>query len=341
MIPEEKREAVIRALSESFGVTECEDIHRLTLGRSPGVHVFRIVVQGRRYLLRVIMRTDDATRHFTCMKAAADAGLAPRVWYTNVADRISITDFVETVPFERTTALRRMASTLRSLHALPPFPRVPDPINTSCMFLINKGPALDAFLEKFRAANLLSGAESEELFTRYAQLEDAYPAHHAEMVSSHNDLFKPDNVLFDGNRVWLVDWECAFLNDRYADLAVVGHLLVTDDAAENAYLQEYFGRPATEYEKARFYFMQQLTHVFYAMGFLWIASLGGPVTQTERTPEWGEFNRQFWSGDIKLEDAQKKTLYGKAHLSRLMHNVRQPRFSEALRIISDRDPGPN
>src|ERR1022692_2472698 len=33
-------------------------------------------------------------------------------------------------------------------------------------------------------------------------------------VSSHNDL-TPENSLFDGDRGWLVDWEAAFLNDRY------------------------------------------------------------------------------------------------------------------------------
>jgi hypothetical protein len=61
------------------------------------------------------------------------------------------------------------------------------------------------------------------------------------MVSSHNDFFKPDNILFDGHRLWLVDWEAAFLNDRYADLAVVASLVVTNDAEERVYLQEYFG----------------------------------------------------------------------------------------------------
>ena len=34
------------------------------------------------------------------------------------------------------------------------------------------------------------------------------------MVSSHVDL-KPDNMLFDGERVWLVDWQAGFANDRY------------------------------------------------------------------------------------------------------------------------------
>src|SRR5437588_2055876 len=99
MIPQEKSAAVTQGLREAFDVTEFDDIRKLTRGRSPGILVFRIVVGGRPFLLRIIMRTDDATRHFTCMKAAAEAGLAPRVRYTSASDRISITDFVETVPF--------------------------------------------------------------------------------------------------------------------------------------------------------------------------------------------------------------------------------------------------
>src|SRR4051794_17365827 len=99
MIPDEKSAAVTLGLREAFGVTAFEDIVRLTRGRSPGILVFRIVVRGRPYLLRIIMRTDDPTRHFTCMKAAAEAGLAPHVRYTSIPDRISITDFVEAVPF--------------------------------------------------------------------------------------------------------------------------------------------------------------------------------------------------------------------------------------------------
>ena len=89
------------------------------------------------------------------------------------------------------------------------------------------------------------------------------------MVSSHNDLFKPDNILFDGSRVWLVDWEAAFLNDRYADLAVVANLVATNETEERIYLQEYFGQPADAYQLARLFLMKQITHMFYAMAFLW------------------------------------------------------------------------
>ena len=80
----------------------------------------------------------DMARHISCMQAAADAGLAPRIRYSSVEDRISFTDFVETVPFPATEALRRVPAALRILHALPPFPTVP--FNTTCTLLLNKGP---------------------------------------------------------------------------------------------------------------------------------------------------------------------------------------------------------
>jgi hypothetical protein len=41
-------------------------------------------------------------------------------------------------------------------------------------------------------------------------------------VSSHNDI-NPRNVLFDGERLWLVDWELAFSNDPLADVANIAN----------------------------------------------------------------------------------------------------------------------
>src|SRR5580698_10847497 len=158
MIPQEKSEAVARGLREAFGATEFEDISRITRGRTPSL-VFRIIVRGSPYLLKIITRTEDPTRHYTSMKAAAEAGVAPRVWYTDIENRMSITDFVEPAPLPVSEALVRLPALLRTLHALPPFGRAP--FNTTCTFLLNKGnaltigPAPEDFLRSFQAANIL------------------------------------------------------------------------------------------------------------------------------------------------------------------------------------------
>ena len=338
MIPEEKSAAVALALNETFGVTEFEDIRDLT--ERPGSNrAFRIIVRGSAYLLRINTRPGDMTRHFTCMQAAADAGLAPRVRYTSTEDRISITDFVEAVPLPAPDARVRIPAALRALHALPPFSRAP--FNTTCTFLLNtfqmnnNGPALDAFLQKFRTSSILPENETEELLARCQQVAAVYSGLDSDLAPSHNDLFKPDNMLFDGNRLWLVDWEAAFQNDRYADLAVVANMIVTDESEERIYLQEYFGEPPDEYQRARFYLIRQLAHMFYAMAFLTLGSPGKPIDPSEPVPAYSDFQRRFWAREVSLKDNQAKTVYGRVHWERLSHNMRQARFDEALRIVSD------
>src|SRR5262245_19759706 len=89
MIPDSKRPAIARALEQAFGLSEPEDIAQLTGGLSTA-RVFRIVVKGRPYVLRLILRDDalsESTRKFGCMKAGAEAGLAPTVRYTSTEDR--------------------------------------------------------------------------------------------------------------------------------------------------------------------------------------------------------------------------------------------------------------
>jgi hypothetical protein len=70
MIPETKLIAVKNALQVTFGVSEFEEIRMLTTGLTSAL-VFRIVVQGKPYLLRIITRTDamsDPTHQFACIE---------------------------------------------------------------------------------------------------------------------------------------------------------------------------------------------------------------------------------------------------------------------------------
>jgi aminoglycoside phosphotransferase (APT) family kinase protein len=332
MIPEDKNATVVNALQETFGVTKFEDI--LDLTERPGSNrAFRILVRGSAYLLRINTRPGDITRQFICMQAAADAGLAPHVWYTNAEDRISITDFVRAVPLPAQDALFRIPAALRTLHALPRFPGAP--FNTTYTFLLHEGPALDGFLQKFRAANILLQTETEELLARYKQVTAVYSCLRSDMAPGHNDLFKPDNMLFDGTRLWLVDWEAAFQNDRYADLAVVANMIVTNEQEEGVYLQEYFGALPDEYQRARFYLMKQVAHMFYAMAFLTLGSSGTPIDWSEPVPAYNDFQRRFWTREIGLADNGAKILFGRVHWEQLSWNMRQERFDEALRIVSD------
>jgi thiamine kinase-like enzyme len=327
MIPQEKSAAVWRGLDEAFGTRSLEDIRRMTRGLSSDL-VLRIVVRGSPYLLRIMTRMDernDPARVFACMKAAAEAGLAPRVMYSNEAEGIAIIDWIETVPFPTAQALVYLPATLRGLHLLPPFPKT-----------FNYVTAHKFFIWRLRTASLLPEAEIEEVFSGYERICAVYPRLDADLVSCHMDL-KPENILFDGRSVWLIDWMAAFLNDRYFDLAIVANFVVTNEADERTYLAEYFGQPPDEYQRARFFLMCQVMHMLSAAVFLLLGAAAKPIRKGANPPSFRGFHERIWAGEIDLSDNERMIVYGRVHWEQLLQNMRQARLAEALRVVEERN----
>ena len=54
----------------------------------------------------------------------------------------------------------------------------------------------------------------------FEEIRAVYPRDPATFVSTHNDV-NPANLLYDGNRLWLIDWESAKRNDPFIDIAMV------------------------------------------------------------------------------------------------------------------------
>ena len=325
MIPESKQTAVSRALDEAFGVREIDDIRLLTGGLSTA-QVFRIVVRNKRYLLRLTMPgapAGDPAGQLASLQTAAEAGIAPHMWYVNAEDGILIADFVEARPYPADMDLL-VAQTLARVHSLRGFqkPRVGSYFD-----------AMDRLVSAFRAANLLPPDQIDELFRRYADLMKVYPRNDAELVASHNDV-KPQNMVFDGERLWLVDWEAAFLNDRYVDLSISANFFVRDDR-EAAYLAAYFGTPATPYQHARFYLMRQALHVFYGAFLLVTAARAGtPIDSMAPAPHFRDFHERLISGEVDLTTPEAKVQYALVHLDAAQRQIRTPRFDEALALVA-------
>ncbi len=327
MIPENKKNAVANALQTTFGVNEFEEIHEMTAGLSSAL-VCRIVVLGKPYLLKIITRTDaiaDPTYQFTCMKAAAEAGIAPHVWYLNIEDRISITDFIKATPLSVNDATLKFPALLKQLHALPPFPHK-----------INYLDVMNGLVQKFHASNIMPADMSSHLLRHYTTIKNIYPRTSDDLVSCHNDL-KPDNMLFDGERVWIADWESAFLNDRYLDLAVMGNFVIANSNDEKNYLKKYFGKDLSEYHHARFFLMQQLLHFFYFSFLLpMVAGAAGdtPIDFNIPKPGFRAFHDLLWTGKMNITTADAKLQYALVHMEQLLHNLQLKRFDDSLKIVS-------
>jgi thiamine kinase-like enzyme len=326
MIPENKQLAVAKALQKVFNVDAFENIQQLTKGLS-GALVFKITVHGIPYLLRIITRSETRDKpeyYFECLQIAAKAGLAPTIHYLNIEDKISITDYIEDHYFPVPEARIKMADMLRDLHALPKF-----------SYQLNFFNASDMFLQKFLDSDIVPKEATRDLFELYARIGTVYPRNDPDnLVSCHNDV-KRDNIIFDGMRPWLVDWEAARLNDRYLDLAAIANFVVKNNIDETDFLKRYFAEKFDEYKRARFFLMSQIVHMFCFTLCAVPGSAGKSIDINMRTLSFNEFHDGLWNCDIKLDNNDELLHYALVHVKELLHNMQTTRFDESLRIFAD------
>ena len=184
--------------------------------------------------------------------------------------------------------------------------------------------------KRFLAGKILPAEEAQELADRYGEVIAAYPRVEADIVSCHNDL-KPQNLIYDGERIWIVDWEAAFRNDRYVDLAYPAFFFVRNEREEEAYLTEYFGEAPGEYRRAKLYLTQQLVSVFI-VAFLFRAGTTSPA------PDFREYHRRLAAREIDLETPEAKLEWAKAHLAEFLRNSRTERFADSLARVTPKTP---
>lgn len=333
LIPAAKWDVVQTALQTAFHTTTVDSIELLAGGLSSAL-VYKIVIAGKPYVLRLLMEIDalrDPARQFLCMQHAAAAGIAPAVHYANVEQALAITDFIATQPLSKALAspeerLHLLAHTVKAIHALPRFPH-----------LVNFLDGVDRFIERFHTLALLPVSATAEHFSAYAEIQRIYPRHDPDLVASHNDL-NPNNMLFDGQQIWIIDWEAAFRNDRYVDLAIAARPFVTNEAQETVYLQAYFGDTPTAYQRARYFLMQQVCHLYYAMIMMQMAAAqkpAGVIAEPDmNTSRLYDFHNQVGAGTVVLTTYEGQLGYGKTLLNEALYHMRTPAFHAALRTVA-------
>ena len=314
--------AVRRGLRAAFGTETLDGWTPLSGGLS-GARLWRIRVGGIAYLLRVETGRDalrDPHRGYRCMALAAEACLAPRVRYADPDDGVAIMDFIEARSLTldpvgtRAQLVVELAQAVRALHAIEGFPPLVD-------YLEGLNGLVDA---AGRAGVVPVGA-----FDPWPRLRAVCERLDPQPVSSHNDL-NPRNLLHDGRRVWLIDWEAAFRADRYVDLAAIANVFAPDPESEALLLRTYLGREARADERARLWLFRRVSHVFHAAVF--IAGVAGQA-RAERLdgPDLDALHQGLALGEPLLDAPEGRLAYGLARLRTVTAKIESPAFAEAAR----------
>mgnify|MGYP003340462472 FL=1 len=198
---------------------------------------FVATLHGRRVVLRLPgERTEllaiDRASEAAMARRAADLGVGPAVVGELAEVGTVITELVDGTHLEPAAFIERLAEVvphLRTFHASEPI---------SASFPIHRVVEWHA---RDASANGVAIPDSyARLHAVSEQIEVAFARRPEPMVPCHNDLL-PGNVLFGTDRIWLLDFEYAGMNDRYFDLANLSVNCGLDPAADEHLLQLYFG----------------------------------------------------------------------------------------------------
>jgi hypothetical protein len=323
-IPAPLTAAVETALQQTFGTVDVTDISLLAGGLSTAP-VFKIIVNNKPYVLKLDKTATFSPNH----TLAAEAGIAPPLYFQDTANGISISGFIINKPVRTVFGPERLpqelAATIKAIHSVPHHAGGNDLKET-----------IDGIITGFRQTNILSGPVFDECFSNYDTIRGKYPWNDPEKVFSHNDL-NPSNVLCDGEKIWIIDWNTSSLNDRYIDLANAANFFVQTEEQERAFLHTYFDGPADDYKAARFYIMRQVGRIIYSMLMFQLAAKGKPKDYIHNQEMEGftlkEFGAQMAAGKISLATYEGQFMYGKALLNEAVHQMRTPRFAAALTAI--------
>lgn len=328
-IPEAKQPAVDRALMAAFGTTEMDSLATVSGGLS-GALTYRIRVGGIAYLLRIETQRDafkDPHRWYRCMAIAANGCLAPRVRHADAADGVAIMEFIPEQSWAldyagtRQDLIVEAAQAIRALHQTPAFPP-----------LVDYMTGMDAVLAGFQATGLLAPEATSELLDRYGPLRAVYQTDPADLVSSHNDL-NPRNILYDGRRLWFIDWESAFLADRHVDLATLANFITHSAAEEDLLLRTYFGQAPDARQRARHQVMRQVNHLFYGLVMLTAVARQRPGEAASGGldgPSLADIHQGLGAGTFVLDGWDGQVAYGKARLAQALAGMKTQAFAQAV-----------
>jgi aminoglycoside phosphotransferase (APT) family kinase protein len=309
MAPLTSEFAALAPLLPEAQVGTVTSIQPISMGLS-GSGVYAVSSTRGELVLRVQPERTDVTlwtQQLMVLRRAAEHGVAPAIVHVDEAARAVVSRRVVGVPLpaaladpaQRGAAIHSIVEQLRVLHGLDGSGLAPrDPLAFARAQLASQRtrPGFPAW------------ALASEAFFAAAE---ATLARDPRLVLGHNDL-NPGNVLWDGARAWLVDWEVTGLAHPFYDLAVLAVFLQFDDATVRGLLTLQEQRPPDDAALATFATLRQLAALLCGLTFLTLVPDLGVAPAA--APTLPELYAELRAGRLGLQDARGQAAFALALL---------------------------
>ena len=311
-------ERVRETLAEAFGSAPVGAVTAVA-GGATSASLFRAEVGGRSYLVRFEGEPSPLRNphQYESLRIAAEARIAPKPFYIDEARGIVVMEFIQAralrdYPGGPKALAAAVGALLRRLQETPVFP-----------YFVDFPDIVARLFAHVRGTGLFADGALDPYTDRLECIRQQWPR--VTPVSSHNDL-NPRNILFDGERLWLIDWESAYRNDPLVDVAIVLDNLAPSPELEDVVLGSWLGRTPDADDRAHLAPARALSRLWYA-GVLLSASATAPrtVPNTDLSaPSVPQFLDAVRTGSFKPRTYDTVHTMGKMYLAGFLSDCAVP-----------------
>ena len=263
-------------------------------GGLSGAKIYKVIVEKskKQYLVRYssgIFGPKEIFHEFAIQKQMGSIGASPKVHYSNPARGIVAMEYIDNqLPSGRDpNILNRIPSSTKNLMKLIRDVHQCEVLNRQ----ITDRIALDYVKRSAQALpREFLDVKDEALLKRIVNT----PWPKGKKVLTHND-FRSENLLYDGQRFWLIDWELGGLGHSLYDVAYFANYQTLSPKEGEELLSQYLERAPTLEELKVFSNLRRIAFGFSAtLALPGLAQLGDEV----KLPREGEpsFNslKELW-----------------------------------------------